>query len=174
MQLGSQQDILPGCGGTGRRRLRRLSHPRPLLSASGDGQLRRWVLISVGRPDHTFVPAGQRRRFHPVMAPCGDAQPREAFIACSGEENAKPVHPSPGRVCLAHRPPRRPGTTGHPRRAGPRVGTVVERQPRPRRPPRPADLDPFPGRTPVDRQSPAPPRRHQRRERAMTRVQLGP
>jgi hypothetical protein len=47
MQLGSQQDVLPGRGGTGQRRRKRLSHTRPLLSASGDGQLRRWVLISV-------------------------------------------------------------------------------------------------------------------------------
>ena len=138
MQLGSQQDILPGRGGTGRRRRRRLSHPRPTPQRSSDGQLRRWVLISVtlgdscprlrggrlsafpsparpacgppacidqaangrpefpmprhsetgrpvparlpplpgpaaGRPDGTFVPAGQRRRFHLECVPSGDA-----------------------------------------------------------------------------------------------------
>jgi hypothetical protein len=50
-----------------------------------------------GQPDGTFVPAGQRQRFHPVMAPFGDAQARRSFIACSGEGNTCTSQPTPAK-----------------------------------------------------------------------------
>jgi len=76
---GGQQDSLAGPS-------RGAGQDRPALAPVRD-RLPPLPGPAAGRPDDTFVPAGQRRRFHLACPPSGDAQARRPFIACSGEGN---------------------------------------------------------------------------------------
>jgi hypothetical protein len=95
------------------------------------------------------LPSGRpARQVRPVRAPTPACRPSLASLPDErGDlDDSYPVHPAPRRDRAAGRSPRRGGPAGHPRRAGPDVGTCLAVQPGARGPGRAAGLDPEPGR----------------------------
>ncbi len=138
--------------------------PCPLLACLGEGSTH----TAAGQEPLPSEPSGARP-VAPARAP-RTAGPSPASLSDErGDlDDSYPVHPAPRRDLAAGRLPRRGGPAGHPRRAGPDMGTHLAVQQGARGPCRAAGLDPEPGRAPADRPPPAQPRRTPGRAQAAT------